>query len=48
MSAFFRTMDSAEAQTIQKWLEVVKEWAIESEKAVQAGSSFIDLDATVR
>ncbi len=48
MSAFFRTMDNGEAQTIEKWLEVVEEWASESKKAVRAGFAFIDLDATVR
>lgn len=48
MSAFFRGMDTSEAQIIEKWLDVVENWVSQSKEAVRASSSVIDLDAVVR
>lgn len=48
MSAFFRSMDTSEAQVIEKWLEVVEKWVSQSKEAVRASSSVIDIDAVVR
>lgn len=48
MSAFFRGMDTSEAQVIEKWLEVVEKWVSQSKEAVRASSSVIDIDAVVR